>query len=93
MFVSKVVTVPAAPTAQTVVFKGLGGSGHYTVVIANTGAHPASLGDSTVVNPGAFTFAAGASLVLDMPADDTLFASSTLGTTIEVLATNGIDVG
>lgn len=60
----------------------------YGVVLVNTGANPASIGDHTVAAGGAFTMVAGAILAIDVPAGEVIYAASSSGTTIETLITN-----
>lgn len=60
----------------------------YGVVLVNTGANPASIGNSAVAAGGPFTMVAGAILTIDVAAGETIYAASSSGTTIEALITN-----
>lgn len=76
-------TAASVPASTTPVI-GLGGL--VSLKLSNSGANPIQLGPAGVTASTGYTLAASAALTLDLEGDDTLYAVSALGSTLQVLA-------
>lgn len=65
---------------------GFGLGGLVSVRLKNSGANPIQLGNALVTGSTGYTMAAGDVLTVDLEGDDVLYAASTAGSTLQVLA-------
>lgn len=76
-------TALSVPASTTPV---IGVGGLVSLKLSNSGANPIQLGGPGVTTSNGYTLAASAVLALDLEGDDTLWAVSALGSTLQVLA-------